>query len=133
MLYMFLLLIEVVTLLPAINNGIHASLSVEKDNQFNADGWLKTDPPPHGFILPTRNNSKVELKQAQVTRVRRSSSCVNRHIIQPCGKGLIATVECKKRSMTCINGGVAPRCLIIKTYFAACNRVFDTDCKCASS
>ena len=122
-----------VTPLPAMNNGIHASLFVDKDNQFNADGWLKTDFPRHGLVLPTRNNSGEELKQALVSRVRRSSGCVKRHMTQPCGKDLIATVECKKRSMTCINGGVAPRCLIIKTYFAACNRAFDTDCKCASS
>ena len=122
-----------VTPLPAIDNGIHASLSVDKDNQFNGDGWSKTDPRPHGFILPTRNNSKEELKQAHVTRVRRSSGCVDRHMTQPCGKDLIATVECKKRSVSCINGGVAPRCIIIKTYFATCNRAFDTDCKCASS
>ena len=133
LLYMFLLLIDMASPLPAINNGIHASLSVDKDNQFNGDGWSKTDPRPHGFILLTRNNSKEELKQAHITRVRRSSGCVDRHITQPCGKDLIATVECKKRSVSCINGAVAPRCIIIKTYFAACNRAFDTDCKCASS
>ena len=122
-----------VTPLPAIASGIHASLSVDRDGQLNVDGWLKTDLRPHGFKIPTRKKRKEEIKQAHVTRVRRSASCVIRHITQPCGKDLIVTVKCKKRSMTCINGGVAPRCLIIKTYYAACNRVFDTDCKCASS
>ena len=134
-LYIFLLLIDMISPLPAINNGIHASLSIDKDNQFNTDDRLKTDSRPHGFLLPTGNNSRSrgELNHAHVTRVRRSGSCVIRNIIQPCGKDLIATVECKKRSMSCINGGVAPRCIIIKTYFAACNKVFDTDCRCARS
>ncbi|KAL9955497.1 hypothetical protein ACROYT_G036830 [Oculina patagonica] len=79
------------------------------------------------------NTSSVllSLEHAHGRTARQVSGCRNGKAVVHCGKDLIVTYKCRKRSVTCIQyGGAAPRCVKIKSYFPACQKVFTVDCQC---
>ena len=130
-LYIFLLSINIILPLPAINKGLQVLLSTDQGNQVNAVAGLNR-PSRDDFRFQRQNTSNVQrsFEHAYGKRVRRSAGCVIERTTERCGKDLIITVKCRKRSVSCINGGVAPKCVTEKTYFAACGKVLATDCSC---
>ena len=79
------------------------------------------------------NTSSLQLsfEHAHSRRARQISGCLNSTSVEHCGKDLIVTVKCRKRSITCIHyGGAAPRCVTKKSYYPACGKVFNVDCQC---
>ena len=115
------------------DKGLQVSPSTaDQGNQVSA--VAKNNPSRDDFTSQTSSTSNVQRSfvHAYVGQVRRSVGCLIERTTERCGKDLIITVKCRKRSVSCINGGVAPRCVTEKTYFAACGKVLATDCKCAS-
>ena len=130
-LYIFLLSINIISPLPDIDKGLQVFLSTEQENQVNAVAGLNR-PSRDDFRFQRQNTSNVHsFEHAYVGRMRRSAGCFIERTTELCGKDLIITVKCRKRSVSCNNGGVAPRCVTEKTYFAACGKVLATDCSCA--
>ena len=73
----------------------------------------------------------TQFEHAHISKTRQiSSGCIKRKFVQPCGNDQILTVECKKRSKTCISSRNNARCVTQKSYFPACGKVFNTDCLC---
>lgn len=132
LLCIFFVSINTITPLPATPTDTRAFHSV--DHKSNADNLLKNSTP-QGLLTQTMNSSTEHLlsTKIQATRIRRSAGCLSRTLMVPCGGSWIVTVECKKRSVTCIRDGIiAPKCISTITNFAACGKAFPTDCKCAS-
>lgn len=88
----------------------------------------------HDVKYDVNNSSYLLLSQFEHAHVRRrrqvSSGCLKSKYVQQCGKDLILTVECKKRSKTCIRFQNNARCVTEKSYFPACGKVFNTNCFC---
>ena len=79
------------------------------------------------------HNTSVQLSSepAHVRQKRDVNYCVSSKATEKCGDDLIVTVKCKKRSAACIFGGNGPSCVEIKTYYAACAKLYTTDCSCS--
>ena len=87
----------------------------------------------HDAQYEVTNTSSLQLsfEHAHGRRARQISGCVISTSVEHCGKDLIVTVKCRKRSITCIHyGGAAPRCVTKKSYYPACGKVFNADCQC---
>lgn len=101
----------------------------------NTDGWFKDSmnhSSPMTRVFLRAGQQQWPGIQVNQTRMRRSSGCIRKKMLQFCGQTWITTVECRKRSLTCISSqNVFPGCIPQKTYFAACGQAFDTDCNCS--
>ena len=87
----------------------------------------------HDAKYDVNNSSNLLLSQfehAHIRRARHASGCLKKESVQQCGKDLIVTVECEKRSKTCIRYLNNARCVAEKSYFPACGKVFNTNCLC---
>ena len=88
----------------------------------------------HDAKYDVDNSSNLLLTQFEHAHIRKtrqvSSGCIKRKFVQPCGNDQILTVECKKRSKTCISFRNNARCVAQMSYFPACGKVFNTDCLC---
>ena len=88
----------------------------------------------HDAKYDVNNSSNLLLSQFEHAHVRTarqvSSGCVKIKYVQQCGKDLILTVECEKRSKTCIRFQNHARCVAETSFFPACGKVFNTNCLC---
>ena len=102
----------------------------------HAEQWRRSKNATHHDAKHDVNNYSnlllSQFGQAHVRSARQvSSGCLKSKYVQQCGKDLILTVECKKRSKTCISFQNNARCVTETSYFPACGKVFNTSCLCS--
>ena len=117
------------------NSKPYPAASTDPQELLHQGEWLRsTNMMNHDAKYGVKNSSILPLSQTEHGHIRRRrqviSGCIRSKSVQQCGKSLILTVECKKRSKTCIRFQNAARCVTEKTYFPACGKTFNTNCLC---
>ena len=113
----------------------YPAASTDPQEFLHAGQWRRSKNATHHDAKYDVNNSSnlllSQFEQAHVRSARQvSSGCLKNKYVQQCGKDLILTVECKKRSKTCISFQNNARCVTETSYFPACGKVFNTNCLC---
>ena len=113
----------------------YPATSIDPQEFLHAGQWFRSrNATHHDARYDVNNSSNLLLSQFEHAHVRTArqvtSGCVKSKYVQQCGKDLILTVECKKRSITCISFQNNARCVTEKSYFPACGKVFNTNCLC---
>ena len=114
----------------------YPAASTDPQEFLHAGQWRRSKNATHHDVKHDVNNySNLLLSQFEQAHVRSarqvSSGCLKSKYVQQCGKDLILTVECKKRSKTCISFQNNARCVTETSYFPACGKVFNTNCLCS--
>lgn len=127
---LFLLSINITSPLPMTDKEVHDVTTADPaDGNRMGAATGQNNASRHDFSYGETRNTNTNVHYG---RKRRSAGCIKSKTTVQCGKHLIATVTCKRRSLVCSgNGRVAPRCVPKKYYFPVCQKVFTIDCKCA--
>ena len=113
----------------------HPAASTDPQEFLHAGQWPRSkNATHHDARYDVNNSSNLLLSQFEHAHVRStrqvSSGCVKSKSVRQCGADLILTVECKKRSKSCIRFQNNARCVAETSYFPACGKVFKTNCLC---
>jgi len=113
----------------------YPAASSDPQEFLHAEQWLRSkNATRHDAKYDVNNSSNLLLSLFEHAHIRTarqvSSGCLKSKSVRQCGNDLILTVECKKRSKTCIRFRNNARCVTETSYFPACGKVFNTNCLC---